>query len=550
MFAGASLLLYRPVFDVFFSMDDLLFLRQAAGLAPWPDTLGRLVSSRGFFTAAWHLFGARPELYHLVILVLHGLCAWLVVCLGRRLGLSYRGAVIAGLCHLCSPVAFTSLHWISGGQEVFFAFFALLTALCLLGGGVAQAAAVFLFALTLLSKEAGVLLLPVLCLVLPMARRRRALLAGVGLVLGVGALLAMGSLRAREPGSPYETAYGLNVVEALLKHIAWLVRFWDFHPDRIVTHPPAVWPWGLTLPALLAFFAWRRTAWRSTILRAAVVFLALLAPVLPLLRHSCHYYLLVPLIPLWLLAAAGLERLPSRIRRTGFLVPVVLGLLTVWQGNARRHDMMNETLHADPILRYSHLVADAVENFRAAEGPKNGKVLILPGIMGEESLDLSPQRSLRENEVRVRFVMLERALQDVDNLRLFFPELESVTLAQDIDELPGEEWLEHEIYINTGQVYLTYLGRGVAGSHAFARIMFHAEEFPRARREIERILRVQPGRPQLISELGQIALASGDRALVDSVLTDLDTRADTGPYHERARLEYDKLSAKVRGAAQ
>ncbi len=540
-YVGAALLFYRPAFGVFFCLDDLSFLRQAAGMSPWPSTVWRLISTRGGFTAAWNLFETQADLYHLVIIILHGLCAWLVMLLGRRLGLTFKGAGIAGLLHLFSPVAFTSLHWISGGQEVVFAFFGLLTALFFLGEGGVQFISLVFFALTLLSKEAAVLLLPVLSLVFPLQIKRRFLLGGLGLIMSVGFLLTIEAARVPAAGNAYETAFGSNLIWTLLTHLAWLVRFWDFYPDRVTTMQPGLWPWGMLVPIVLALLVWFKQAWRGWILRASLVFLALLAPVLPLLYHSYHYYMLVPLIPLYLLAAAGVDRIPEPYRRLGYLLPVALCLLTAWQGHMRRSDMMNEALEADPVIRYARLVEEAVDNIGAAEGPLSGEIVILPGIMADESFHLSSKGNPERNETRIQFLMLERALGDVDNLRLFFPELESVTLVNNLGELPDKQWLNQEIYFNWGLVEFAYLGKGVMGCYGYAKRMFEAGKYTFARREIERILRVLPGHPRFISELGLIGVATGNQALVDSVLTDLHTRSETGPYPEKARQEHSIL---------
>ncbi len=544
-FMMAALVLYRPVFDVFFCMDDIFFLRQANHLAPWPETIWRLLSTRGFFTASWKLFGPDPHYYHLIILLLHGLCGWLVVQVGRRLGLSPATAMVAGLFQLGSPVAFTSLHWISGGQEVIFAFFSLLTVWIFLAGGKWPLVSLGLFVLTLLSKEAGVFLLPALCLVMPMPRKRKIVIAGVALLIGAAILMAIESARIIDPSNPYETGFGLNVLNNLLKHLAWLVRFWDFHPDKAVTNPPLIWPFGLIIPFVLMGLAWWRTSWRQAIFQASVLFLVLLAPVLPLLRHSYHYYMLVPLIPLWLLAAAGLDHLPRKLRHLMWVAPLLLIVLTTWQGHQRRSSMMNEHLHADRVIRYAHLVESAVENLSAAKGPLKDHTLIIPGVRAEQSLSLSPGQQVQKNQTRVHFLMLERALRSVDNLRLFFPDIKSISLVHDFDEVPEQEWLVSEIYFNSGLVDFTYLGRGVSGCYGYAGRMFQGRQYGRARKEIERLLRVHPGYPQFVSELGLIGIKTGNQALVDSVLADLNSRVQSGPYEELAKQELDLLKLKL-----
>ncbi|MCP4291973.1 MAG: hypothetical protein GY780_09075 [bacterium] len=550
LFIAVSLLFYRPAASIFFCMDDLGFLRQAALLDPWPPSIWRLISTRGFFSVAWNLFGSNAEYYHFIILTLHGLSAWLVTQVSRRLNLTQQSSIIAGFFFLFSPAAFTSLHWISGGQEVFFALFCLLTTLSFLTEGRWQYLAIPLFGLTLLTKEAGVFLLPVLCLVMPMTNPmpliRRLTLAGSGVLIAAAVLIFVNSARVPEAGDPYATGFGLNIVQTLLTHLAWLVRVWDFYPDRIATNMPALWPWGLFIPAILIALVIRNKSWRKPTTQASIIFLALLAPVLPLLRHSYHYYTMVPLISLWILAASALGKLPRNWQKSAYLLPLLLALLTGWQGHMRRNDMMNERLHADPVIRYAHLVKTAVENLKATEGPLDTEIVILPGVMAKESMHLSANNSVEKNQKRIRFLMLERALKNIDNLCLFFPELESATLVRDLDEIPSNDWLNQHLYFNTGMVGFKYLGKGVGGSYAYAGRMFGGEHYGKARRELERLLRLSPGQPRFISELGMIGIATNNQALVDSVLTDLQNRSETGPYKKEAQQELNLLLSKTK----
>ena len=70
----------------------------------WSYLLRRYISVRGFFTAGWHLFGTNHVLYHVVALLVHGCSAFLIYQLGRQLGLSRSGGVLAGLFFVASTV--------------------------------------------------------------------------------------------------------------------------------------------------------------------------------------------------------------------------------------------------------------------------------------------------------------------------------------------------------------------------------------------------------------------------------------------------------------
>ncbi len=143
--------LYREALGVFFSLDDLLFLQAADGVAGFPRGLRRILSVRGFFTACWNLFGDRAHLYHVVALSFHAGSGLLLALIGRRLGLRDLAAAALGLAFVASPMAFTCLHWISGVQEVGLAFFSFLAVLFLLRNRTAyDAAALMAFVLALL----------------------------------------------------------------------------------------------------------------------------------------------------------------------------------------------------------------------------------------------------------------------------------------------------------------------------------------------------------------------------------------------------------------
>jgi len=522
-----GLILHRKALTVFFSLDDLLFLERVDGLVAWASEypLRRLLSVRLFFTAAWRLFGDRAELYHVFIIVLHGACGWLVALLGRRLGLREGPAALAGLLLVASPVAFTSLHWISGVQEVFFAFFALITALCLTRDGLAWSiGALISYLLLMLSKEAGFLLLPVLPFLLPTSRRRRLWLAGIGLLAGILLLFAGGAVQERPYGHPYETVYGVNVFWNLLTYLAWLARPWVAFPDQVPEFQPALWRWGLLLPALLALLAWRRRDWAPQMGRAALLFLLLLMPVLPLVRHSYFYYLYVPLIPLWLLAAAGLGRLPQRLRLVTVIAPLLLVALTYWQADQRRTARIGGNLLADPMLRYGQMVGTAVTDLRAAPGERQGDAIILTPFIGQ-AVDLAKGLRAPEGARHVRFLPIEKALHGGLDLRLFFPGFESVRFVPDLDGSVDVDWQEGELYWTWGQARLGYLGRGTRGRVELSRVFFGQRDFARARREIELLLSLRPNDPDRLYDLGVISLAEGKGAGVQEVRQRLEELA-------------------------
>ncbi|MCP4548876.1 MAG: hypothetical protein GY835_20680 [bacterium] len=522
--------IYHRAFGVFFATDDLLFLMRADGLEEWLDKypLRRLLSVKWFFTAAWNLFGDRAELYHLVILSVHALSSWLTVLLARRLRIGENGSRLAGLFFLLAPVGFTCLHWISGVQDVLLALFALLTALCLTRRGLIwELAALICYVLAMLSKEAGFLLLPVLVLVLPQPdgrspvenKARAYRLLGVGVPVGFVILYGAGAFMERQIGDPYATKMGFNVVQNLLTYTAWLVRPWDFFPDQKPEFNPALWRWGLVLPLIWVMVFWRRPAWRQVLLKTVLVFLALLVPVLPLVRHSYLYYLYVPLIPVYLLAAAGLARIPGRGGRLIFLAPLLLLLLNVWQGTMRHEAKLDGKLIADPILRYAELGKVAVNDLREMESPLKGNAIFLVPFMGQK-VDLAKGLRAAPNARRAWFVPVWKALRDGTALALFFPELKAATLIIDFNEMAENEnrWRESKLYWIGGAGHINWLGRGVEGRHALSRLFYQYRDYERVRRELE-VLRAEfPADVDLLCDICIVADKLGDRQAIGSTL--------------------------------
>ncbi len=529
-----SLLIYRPALELFFSTDDGLFLLRAEGLEDWGGGTRRLVSVRLFFSACWRFFGENPLPYHAIILALHGFAAWLLGRVGRRLGLTGQGALLASLLFVASPVGFTCLHWISGGQEVMLAVFGLLAALFWLRGGWVGGVLALLFAAAaILSKEPAALLLPALALFspLPDTRRRRVLLGGAALIMGAVLLTTSGAFTHRPHGDPYESAYGLNLLWNSLTYSAWLVRPWDFFPDRLPQYQPEMWAWGLVLPLFLGGLALRRRDWAPGIWRASLFALLLMLPVLPLLRHSYLYYLYLPMAPLLLLAAAGCERLPAPAKRWILALPIILLALTMWRGDARRGDKLSEILLADPILRYGGILEDAVAGLRKVDPNLGGHIIVLTPSVKKSGVDLAQGLRRPEGSRRVRFLPIEKATYKGRVLPLFFPELKSFVIMPDLPEPDGPEtvdWERSHLFLMSGVANFVYLGGGERGRHTLSRYFFQRKDYVRARREIEVLLARYPGDPDRLYDLGAIALAEGNRDVVARVWNDLSGLAEDG----------------------
>ena len=135
------------------------------------------------YWAVHRAFGVHPAPYHIVNMLLHGMCSALVVALGGRLGFSPLASLLAGSVFAVHPVHCESVVWISGLKDPLFTCLFLSSVLCYEpdGNGKRKYLASFvLFVLSLLCKSIG-FLLPVLLFAL--AWRRRVLTRGSLLAL-------------------------------------------------------------------------------------------------------------------------------------------------------------------------------------------------------------------------------------------------------------------------------------------------------------------------------------------------------------------------------
>jgi hypothetical protein len=515
-------ILYWPALRVFFSTDDLQFLLKVAGIDE--NTLGfrRFMSVRLFFGAAWRFFGNRPWPYHLVVLFLHAANGWIVYLLARRLGLKNTAACAASILFTVAPTAFTPLHWISGIQEVSMTFFALIAAYFYLGrSGLSAAVSLASACLSMLCKESSFLLLPALAVLMPASRKRRLILATGGLVLGILILAAVGSLTPRPRGDAYETVLGLNILWNLLTYSAWLARIWDYFPDRITEYQEGLAGWGLILPLLLGLTFWRYSKSRRPIVHASLLFVLLLLPVLPLVRHSYFYYLYLPLVPFWLLVGSLLGNIPRRSLAAGILVLFILHAALL--GMRHRRAINEGGVLADPILRYAALAENAVESIRETNGVTQGHLLVMaPSV--QHSVDLAKGLRGSETAGRKTYLLVERALIGGRALKIFFPAIETVTFQTPQGETPA--WHDKQLYWTYGPGEIIYLGYGEEGRFNLVQLCMSSGDYNRAEVEVRAILGHRPDNPGLIFMLGQIALKQGNEAKLESALEQLESLAN------------------------
>ncbi len=512
------LALYWPGFKIFFSLDDLQFLLRAAGLDQNTAAQGRFVSTKLFFIASWRLFGSQAWLYHLVVFMFHVANASLLYLLARRLKLDRNAAYAASILFVTSSVAFLPLHWISGIQEVTMTFFALIAAYFFLGQD-SKSTFISLAAgcCSLLCKETSILLFPSLALAFPVSRKRKWLLGTVGFLLGLTLLALIGKIGTRPTGDPYETSLGMNILWNLLTFSAWLARFWVSIPDKVARYDQRWAAWGLILPILLALAAWRLPKARGPIGKAALVFILALLPVLPLVRHSYFYYLYLPLIPLWLLAGAGLARISRR--SVSVVILVLFVILSGW--NARRHRTAEiaEGVLADPVLRYAAVAKNAVLSMRESADFVRGDVLIIKPVSAID-IDLTGGQSAASNDRHPESSLVEKALLGGKALRLFFPRLQNVYFENPSRSTPG--WQHMTLYLTYDVGMMKFLGQGEGGRFALIEDCLAKGPFNLAKRELHILLEVYPDDPSLLSILGKIALSQKDTKSLEEIIQRLE----------------------------
>jgi hypothetical protein len=368
--AAAGFWVFRGALGFFFSADDFPALARAAGLLPRLHGPWRLLSGQLYFDLLRPLAGLHPLGYHLVSLTLHGGCAaTLFALLQRRLS---APAALAGAAFFAThPSHYAAAYWVSAvGAPL-----ALLASL-----GAIEAArrpdrarwlAVPLFAAALLARE-SVLLLPLGLAVLldwdargtgrgPARPWRDPLvlaLAALALALGTD-LLATDVLGTRTGPGAYRLDAGAALLANLASYLGWSAnvllptvrRFQD-------AADPLAYGWGAGLLALwlagLASRGLRRRGW----LPAGALYLALLAPALPLAHHTYHYYLYAPLAGLAWCVAAGFDLLFEKMRPApGRAGP---------GGRATRGPVPSGGAHVDPLAWALALAAVALLTLNAS----------------------------------------------------------------------------------------------------------------------------------------------------------------------------------------
>ncbi len=532
----ASLLPFHHLFRLPFALDDYTFLLQAAGIDPAPFTLRRWLSTHAYYEAMLGVFGPRPLPWHGVAFLLHASLAAGVWAMARRLGASRPAAYTACGLFAASPVNVTVVYWIACIQEIGAGLFLVAAAWVIGNPGRWRWAAVPLFVLAMLCKE-SVLVAPAALLFIYGRRVWRP--AAAMLLAGAVVFIASGlqtRMFASDLSLPYAAAYDSTLAVNLATQLVWLLAGWRAYPDRVAAPDPHLVPLALAFlaAALIAVRLWGRTA-RPAGLAAAVWYVALLAPVLPLRQHAYAYYSYLPQMGLLILIAVAVDRLCARWRPRMPALRLAAGvaLIALSIGCAARSAKTHESLLLpkslvihDSVLRAgacAGAIVRAVHDARLPPAVRRVAFTSFPEQLGN-SAPTPGSDANRPHSVRVRRFPLRDALRDGKLIALHFPGRTSVWA----DTLTArDEQDDTALFFTSGFNDVTLVKDLPRGYLLQAQGQLLADDRPAATRSLLRALTIAPGHASARVLLAGLELEAGHVGAVRTLLGGVDSTAVT-----------------------
>lgn len=474
--AAAAVYVFWHAAGLYFAQDDFAALGRAAGEIPRFTAPWRWLALQGYFDVMWPLAGLDARPYHLVNLAGHALASMLVFRLLARF-VRRAAAFAGGVFFAAHPASFTAVFWISTVGDLYALVFALIALECLGREDRLRHAAIPAFALSLLCKE-SLLLLPLVALLWRLrpwsvarpAPRGPADGALIGTALVALAYLAYfiaahGLAAPPAPGAePYAVTFGRHWIDNALTYLGWTANPWlPTVSGWSDAADPAVYGWGaaLALAAVAGAFvpALRTRGW----LHALVLYAAWLAPVLPLARHTYHYYLygalagaalavaalLDALLAWWLVrpAARGTRARTGPSPRAAGAAWAVAGLLAAaFAVNGRamaekieRTPFRHPELRSEPVVDRARIAARVRDGIAAAPA-LDGRTVVFwsPESRAQFAAPGDPRETYWERNVRT-------ALYDGLAVRLFAPGVDSVAFATEIDPADSALWAIYDL---------------------------------------------------------------------------------------------------------
>jgi len=378
---AAVVVVFHRATGYFFRSDDFEGLARARGLMPERTGIARLIPWRLYFPIGNRAFGLDPFPYHVVSLAALAAAAGLLFAWLRR-PVGRWPALVGAVWYAAHPAHYAAAYWISAIGDPLAIGFSLSALLAARSARSARWTALPMFALALVSKESA-LLVPIVAFAdrgrdpsLPAARRDPlpwALAAmSSGLVLYYLVLDPLGTRHAG--GDAYVPRLGSHLVSNLLTYSAWSANFLAFtlHSIGDAVEPGSM-PLGVAVLLLMAAAAvWPETRRRGA-LAGALLWIAMLAPVVPLPHQIYRYYLCGPLAGLALVIAtllsaafARFAAAASRARLSLSALSLAGAMLLAWNGSTVVHNIEFAPFTL-PDMRADAIVDRALIAGRAAQ---------------------------------------------------------------------------------------------------------------------------------------------------------------------------------------
>lgn len=485
--AACAVATYVHATGYYFSQDDFVFLARAKGLESYPDLLGplgtRVISTRLYFQLMHDIFGMEAGPYHWASVLLHALNAALVYIVARLWTGERLPAIVAGLTFATFDLAFTAVYWVSGVQDLLALTFLLISALIWVSREEKKPAVVgasaAAMAMSLLCKEVGVLFPGVLFL-MAWARggwRARIVKAlGPHFVISAGALVSIliQSSKVAEGGA-YETGITTGLFHNLATYVFWATDVLSPFKDRVAAIDYGAWKPALVIAAAVLTYLVISRGKQARMQWAALGWCALMiAPVLPLLRHTYLYYLYpaAPGVAMLLGLAARRftgflnHRYPAWGDRAGWAVTLSatagLCLLGVHNVRARETTYLREDIKLphDHVLRSAVIAGNAAATLAEQPVPEGADLLLINPL---QAIAFDATEGRAKEQLMTGSRIEPKALRYGLVLKLLRPDLGSIVFADRMEA----KWEDRDTIFYDPLGRLSYIG---AGSEALANL--------------------------------------------------------------------------------
>ncbi|MBI1356499.1 MAG: hypothetical protein GC160_19320 [Acidobacteria bacterium] len=295
---------------VWFHTDDfsLLWTVMLPDSEFWPQLLTpraqgtlRPLSERLFFRFFYEAFGLNAFPYRAWVFGSQIVNLWLFAALARRLTGSWPTATLAACLWGVHHGLAVAMSWSSAYNQALFSFFVLVGlhawARFCEGGGWGWYLLQWLIVPLGFGALESMVVYPALALLYGLCFRRRRWVWALPLfAVSAGLTAFQMSVRPPDDSGLYAMSLApLSLFDTFVQYVEW-----GFVGRACESWAPAAWALG---PALLAFAAWQWSKGRAAALFGCGLFVAALAPYLPLAGHRSDYYLFLPAAGLALAAA-------------------------------------------------------------------------------------------------------------------------------------------------------------------------------------------------------------------------------------------------------